>query len=77
MAAGRSRTGNVRQVARQLRQDQLDGAQREAVDADAAPLCILAGPGSGKTRVLTHRIARRVEDGSADPRRVLALTFPY
>jgi DNA helicase-2/ATP-dependent DNA helicase PcrA len=58
-----------------LRLDQLDAEQREAVQTDAAPLCILAGPGSGKTRVLTHRIARRVEDGSADPRRVLALTF--
>ncbi len=45
------------------------------MESDAAPLCVLAGPGSGKTRVLTQRIARRVEDGTADPRRVLALTF--
>lgn len=62
-------------VALGLRLDQLDAQQRHAVEVEAAPLCILAGPGSGKTRVLTHRIARRVEDGSADPRRVLALTF--
>ena len=41
----------------------------------AHPLCILAGAGSGKTRVLTHRIAHRALTGDADPRRVLALTF--
>ena len=40
-----------------------------------APLCILAGAGSGKTRVLTRRIAYRVAAGTADPRHVLALTF--
>jgi DNA helicase-2/ATP-dependent DNA helicase PcrA len=53
----------------------LDPAQREAVQTAAAPLCILAGAGSGKTRVLTRRIARRVLDGSADPGHVLAVTF--
>ncbi|MEY2568140.1 MAG: ATP-dependent helicase UvrD/PcrA [Actinomycetota bacterium] len=55
--------------------DGLNPAQREAVLSDAAPLCILAGAGSGKTRVLTRRIARRVLDGSAEPGHVLALTF--
>ena len=45
------------------------------MESDDAPLRILAGPGAGKTRVLTHRIARRIADGSADARRVLALTF--
>src|SRR5437588_12899742 len=53
----------------------LDPAQRHAVTTDATPLCILAGAGSGKTRVLTRRIAWRVDQGSADPRHVLALTF--
>ena len=53
----------------------LNPAQREAVVSEAAPLCILAGAGSGKTRVLTRRIAWRVETGGADPRHVLALTF--
>jgi DNA helicase-2/ATP-dependent DNA helicase PcrA len=49
--------------------------QRQAVTTPGSPLRILAGAGSGKTRVLTRRIAHRVATGSADPRRVLALTF--
>ncbi len=53
----------------------LNEAQREAVTSDASPLCILAGAGSGKTRVLTRRIAYRCARGSADPRHVLAVTF--
>jgi DNA helicase-2/ATP-dependent DNA helicase PcrA len=53
----------------------LDPDQLEAVTSDAAPLCILAGAGSGKTRVLTRRIAHRVATGSAQAGHVLALTF--
>jgi DNA helicase-2/ATP-dependent DNA helicase PcrA len=53
----------------------LDPHQLEAVTTDAAPLAIVAAAGSGKTMVLTRRIARRVLDGSADGRHVLALTF--
>ena len=53
----------------------LNPSQREAVTTDAAPLCVLAGAGSGKTRVLTRRIAWRVAVGSAHPPHVLALTF--
>jgi DNA helicase-2/ATP-dependent DNA helicase PcrA len=53
----------------------LDDAQREAVTTPAAPLCVLAGAGSGKTRVLTRRIAYRVSTGQADPARTLAITF--
>ncbi|HEY2330795.1 MAG TPA: ATP-dependent DNA helicase UvrD2 [Acidimicrobiales bacterium] len=53
----------------------LTAAQAEAVRSDGAPVVILAGAGSGKTRVLTRRIAHRVALGDADPRRVLALTF--
>ena len=49
--------------------------QRDAVTTRASPLCIVAGAGSGKTRVLTRRIAWQVGQGAADPRRVLALTF--
>ena len=55
--------------------DVLSREQQLAVNCDDHPLRILAGPGAGKTRVLTNRIARRVNEGSADARRILALTF--
>ena len=55
--------------------DGLDPAQHRAVASEAQPLCILAPAGSGKTRVLTRRIAHRIATGSADGPRVLALTF--
>jgi DNA helicase-2/ATP-dependent DNA helicase PcrA len=53
----------------------LNDAQRRAVTTEAAPLAILAGAGSGKTRVLTRRIARRVSEGEIDASHVLAVTF--
>jgi DNA helicase-2/ATP-dependent DNA helicase PcrA len=53
----------------------LNPEQRAAVVSEAAPLRILAGAGSGKTRVLTRRIAHRATTGAVDPRHVLALTF--
>ncbi|MEZ5254996.1 MAG: ATP-dependent DNA helicase UvrD2 [Microthrixaceae bacterium] len=53
----------------------LNPNQRAAVLSDATVLRIIAGAGSGKTRVLTRRIARRVADTEVDPRRVLAVTF--
>ncbi len=55
--------------------DGLNERQIAAVTAEGGPLVVLAGAGSGKTRVLTRRIAYRVADGQTDPRRVLALTF--
>lgn len=55
--------------------EDLDPAQAAAVLADAPVVAVLAGAGSGKTRVLTRRIARRIADGSAESRHVLALTF--
>jgi DNA helicase II / ATP-dependent DNA helicase PcrA len=55
--------------------DSLNEPQRAAVTHPAGPLLILAGAGSGKTRVLTMRIADLVGRRGADPDRVLALTF--
>lgn len=53
----------------------LNENQREAVIWDNGPLLVLAGPGSGKTRVLTCRIARILEESAGQHFRILALTF--
>jgi ATP-dependent DNA helicase UvrD/PcrA len=55
--------------------DGLDATQRDAVTSTAAPLAILAGAGSGKTRVLTRRIAWQSRERRIDPAHVLAVTF--
>jgi DNA helicase-2/ATP-dependent DNA helicase PcrA len=55
--------------------DDLDARQREAVTSTAAPLAVLAPAGSGKTRVLTRRIAWRVREETADAKHVLGVTF--
>ncbi|HEX4954213.1 MAG TPA: UvrD-helicase domain-containing protein [Thermoanaerobaculia bacterium] len=53
----------------------LDPAQEEAASVARGPLLILAGPGAGKTRTLTHRIARLVQEHAVPPERCLAITF--
>jgi DNA helicase-2/ATP-dependent DNA helicase PcrA len=55
--------------------DALDEAQRDAASTLRGPVCVLAGAGTGKTRVITHRIAHGVDTGAYSPKRVMAVTF--
>jgi len=55
--------------------DGLDADQRAAAEITTGPLLIVAGPGTGKTRTLTYRLAHLVETGATEPDACLALTF--
>lgn len=55
--------------------DGLDADQRAAAEVVRGPLLVVAGPGTGKTRTLTHRIAHLVHDRGIPPERILAITF--
>ncbi|MDA9881482.1 UvrD-helicase domain-containing protein, partial [Crocinitomicaceae bacterium] len=54
--------------------DELNSSQRTAVENIEGPTMVIAGAGSGKTRVLTYRIAHMMENG-IDPFNIMALTF--
>ena len=55
--------------------DSLNNAQHQAVTAPSQSVLVLAGAGSGKTRVLVHRIAWQIEHNNISPHSILAVTF--
>ncbi len=65
----------MRRIAAQAILDQLDPEQRAAAEAVEGPVLIVAGPGTGKTRTLTHRLAHLVANCGVPPQACLALTF--
>ncbi len=62
-------------VVSDARADGLDDAQRATVRAGVGPVVVVAGPGTGKTRVLTHRVGCLIRERGIDPGGILAVTF--
>lgn len=55
--------------------DNLDGPALTIAGSTASPLRVMAGPGTGKSYAMQRRVARLIEEGGVDPRRILAVTF--
>src|SRR5262245_44354054 len=53
----------------------LTPAQKEAAEYSGGPLIVLAGPGTGKTRTMVHRIAHQIRERGIEPERIVAMTF--
>ena len=58
-----------------MKKTRLNSVQKAAVESYGNAILIFAGAGSGKTRVLTHKIAYLIDKGLVDPKNILALTF--